>query len=152
MYGYGTIKDYENYVIRSDGVVINIITKREMKPCTDKDGYLLLNLTNEGKSKTLKLHRLLGKAFIDGEDETHNEIDHIDQNKTNNSLSNLRWATRSEQCFNKKHKPSNTGEPYISLTKSNTYAVEIRRNGKRIRKRFKTMEEAVIARDKVLPQ
>jgi hypothetical protein len=147
MYGYGLIKDYEDYVIRSDGVVINIITKREIKGCI-KDGYRQVGLTNEGKEKKVRIHRLLGKAFIDGEDETHNTIDHLDQNRANNDLSNLRWATRTEQNINRKHKPSNTGEPHIHLTTSNTYFVRIQRNKKCIyNKKFKTFPEAINARD-----
>ena len=153
MYGYGTIKDYENYVIRSDGVVIKIITKREMKSCVDNRGYLNVCLCNEGKKKTFLLHRLLGKAFIDGEDETHNTIDHIDRNRTNNSLDNLRWATKSEQSINQNPRPNNTGEKHIHLTGRNTYKVSIVRNRKIIiKKYFKTMEEAVIARDDSLRQ
>ena len=153
MYWYGVIKDYEDYVIRSDGVVINIITKRELKGGINDWGYVRVGLTNEGKKKNFQLHRLLGKAFISGEDETHNTIDHIDQNKLNNSLDNLRWATRSEQGINRKIKAGNTGELQIYLTRFNTYEVKIRRNNKYIyQKTFKTMEEAIIARDDGLRQ
>ena len=90
MYWYGLVKDFDNYVIRNDGVIINIITKRESKGCVDNHGYLMVGLTNEGKTKHFHLHRLLGKAFIDGEDANHYTIDHIDQNKLNNDLSNLK--------------------------------------------------------------
>jgi hypothetical protein len=148
MYEYGPIKDFDNYVIRNDGVVIKISDKRELKCSPDADGYVRVDLRNEGKRKTFLLHRLLGKAFIDGEDATHNEIDHIDQNKANNSLDNLRWATRSEQNINRQTRPSNTGELNIYLRKSNTYQVVIQRNNKVIyRKSFKTLPEAIIARD-----
>ena len=148
MYSYGVIKDWDNYVIRSDGVVINIKTKRESKGCVGNHGYVRVGLTNEGKQKLFHLHRLLGRAFIDGEDETHNTIDHIDQNKLNNSLDNLRWATRSEQNINQRHRPSNTSELNIHLTKRNTYRVQIRRNSKDIYcKTFKTLPEAIIGRD-----
>jgi hypothetical protein len=149
MYAYGLIKDYDNYVIRNDGVVIKISDKREMKNGVGNQGYLRLTLTNEGKHKTLKLHRLLGKAFIDGEDATHNTIDHIDRNKLNNSLDNLRWATKSEQNINKEQRPSKTGEQYITLKKQSlTYQVQIRLNRKTVyMKNFKTMEEAIIGRD-----
>ena len=148
MYWYGTIKDYEDYVIRNDGVVININTKRERKGGVGNHGYLRVGLRNEGKPKFFLIHRLLGKAFIDGEDAKHNEIDHIDRNPLNNDLSNLRWATRSEQQINRTFKPNAIGEPNIRLTKSNTYEVRIVRNNKVIYdKCFKTMEEAIIARE-----
>ena len=147
MYAYGLVKDYDNYVIRNDGVVINIKTKRELKSGYDSHGYLRICLTNEGKEKMFKIHRLLGKAFIDGEDETHITIDHIDRNKLNNDLSNLRWATKGEQQINR-ILPNKSGELNISLTKYNTYQVQIVRNHKVIYiKNFKTMEEAIIARD-----
>ena len=147
MYSYGLIKDFENYVIRNDGVVINIITKRELKGSVDNCGYLTVCLSNEVKKKQVRIHRLLGKAFIDGEDETHNSIDHFDRNKLNNSLFNLRWASRSEQNINR-ILPSNTVELNIHLRPNNTYKVQIRRNYKVIyNKTFKTMEEAIIGRD-----
>jgi hypothetical protein len=60
----------------------------------------------------------------------------------------LRWATRSEQNINRQTRPSNTGELNIYLRKSNTYQVVIQRNNKVIyRKSFKTLPEAIIARD-----
>ena len=150
MYAYGLIKDFDNYVIRNDGLVINIKTKKESKGSVGNIGYLTVCLTKDMKEKTFKIHRLLGKAFIDGEDATHNEIDHIDRNPLNNDLSNLRWATRSEQQINRTFKPNAIGEPNIRLTKSNTYEVRIKRNNKDIYdKSFKTMEEAIIAREEV---
>ena len=147
MYSYGTIKDFDNYVIRNDGLIINIITKRELKGSVGR-GYLTVCLTKDMKEKTFLIHRLLGRAFIDGEDANHYTIDHIDQNKLNNDLSNLRWATKGEQTNNRTFKQNKTGELHIHLTPCNTYRVGIQRNNKYIyNKSFKTLPEAIIGRD-----
>ena len=49
---------------------------------------------NKGKKRTV--HRLVAEAFIPNPDNKPT-VDHIDGNRTNNSISNLRWATYSEQ-------------------------------------------------------
>ena len=62
-----------------------------------KDGgnYLTVVLCKNGEHKTCKLHRLVANAFlpkIDGK--TH--VDHIDGNRQNNNIDNLRWCTSKE--------------------------------------------------------
>ena len=46
------------------------------------------------------VHRLVALAFIDNPDNKPT-IDHIDRDKNNNCVENLRWATQSEQEYNK---------------------------------------------------
>ena len=63
-----------------------------MAQSKDKDGYLIVGLYRDGKCKTVRVHRIVAKAFIDN---PHNlpEINHIDEDKTNNHVENLEWCT-----------------------------------------------------------
>ena len=61
------------------------------------DGYLLLNWkTSDGKQHSRAIHRLVAEAFIPNP-EHKDTVNHIDGDKTNNSVDNLEWATRREQ-------------------------------------------------------
>ena len=145
------IQNYPNYLIYDDGRVYNKKRKIFMKQYFDKDGYCRVNLCKDNKKKTFRIHRLVALHYIslvDGK----NEVDHIDRNKSNNDISNLRWANSSENNLNKKvHKNNKCGHKNIFLSKSNIYRVDIQRNNKRVYcKTFKTLEEAIIKRDEFL--
>ena len=91
---------FENYSINRNGVVLNRCA-RELTHCTTAAGYTKYTLyENDGKtSRKCSLHRLLAINFIPNP-ENKPTIDHIDRNKQNNNLSNLRWATHKEQANN----------------------------------------------------
>ena len=62
-------------------------------------GYLKTSFS--GVTRTI--HRLVALQFIDNDDpENKTQVDHIDRNKLNNSIDNLRWVTPKENCQNKK--------------------------------------------------
>ena len=66
-----------------------------LKPFSNRDGYLNVKLYKEGKSKQSKVHRLVAQAFIlNPEDKP--EVNHKDEDKTNNKVENLEWMTRRE--------------------------------------------------------
>ena len=68
-----------------------------LKPFFNRDGYLLVNLCKEGKSKQYRVHRLVAQAFIlNPEDKP--EVNHKDEDKTNNKVENLEWVTSKENC------------------------------------------------------
>ena len=72
-------------------------TKKEkiLKPRSNKDGYLNVNLYKEGRMKTCLVHRLVAKAFIPNPD-NKSQVNHRDEDKTNNCVDNLEWMTRRE--------------------------------------------------------
>ncbi len=95
------IKNYEGlYKINKNGDVICCRKNKKIGINYDKDGYRVCCLSQSPK----KIHRLLAIQFIPNDDPSKTEIDHIDRNRSNNDLVNLRWANRSEQCRNRSRK------------------------------------------------
>lgn len=93
-----TIDGFENYEVTSWGRVID---KRTGKPIYQENhfkGYLRVDLINgEGRRVHKKVHRLVAEAFIPnifGKP----QVNHIDGNKKNNSITNLEWVTNAENA------------------------------------------------------
>ena len=88
---HGRVRSQDRTVIFSDGHVHYYKTK-VLTPCPEKDGYLLVCLRKNGRKQTPKVHRLVAQAFIPN---PHGLpiINHKDQNRTNNHVSNLEWCT-----------------------------------------------------------
>ena len=94
------IKGYPGYQISSEGKIWNTKTQRYLKPSRKPNGYYQINLVAaNGKRKKEYLHRLLALVFIDNPN-NYPEVDHIDRNRENNSLSNLRWVSKSQNQRN----------------------------------------------------
>ena len=66
-----------------------------LKPWEDTYGYLLVSLSKDGHRKTLKVHRLVAKAFIQNPNNL-GTVNHKDEVKTNNVASNLEWMSRAD--------------------------------------------------------
>ena len=73
------------------------------------DGYKMINFKykedNKYKHKTIFLHRIIAELFVPKESEEQIQILHLDHNKQNNTLSNLKWATRAEMALHHKTNP-----------------------------------------------
>ena len=125
------IDGYENYFISNFGNVKNVKTNKILKPGNDKNGYKLINLCKNGKVKTFTVHRLVAIAFLENPDNKQ-MIDHIDENKSNNNVKNLRWATNQENLANRgKQKNNTSGFKGVCFNKpTNKYQSKISINGK----------------------
>lgn len=74
------------HVIRSRELTISVYKSQR---------YARVRLYKNGKSKDLVVHRLVAEAFIPNP-ERKPQVNHIDGNKRNNSVSNLEWCTQAE--------------------------------------------------------
>lgn len=63
-----------------------------LTPSKGKNGYYVVNLVKNGKSKFFLCHRIIAEAFIPNPN-NYPYINHIDGNKQNNNISNLEWCT-----------------------------------------------------------
>ena len=101
------IKNFENYEISNKGNVINKITNKILKSHVDTSGYYIVKLSKNNMKKTFRLHRLIAIAFVDNP-ENKQCVDHINNNRIDNSIDNLRWATKQENSQNQKLSIKNT--------------------------------------------
>jgi hypothetical protein len=146
MDNFEPLKGYEEkYSINRNGEVYSKKYKIILKPHIN-NGYLRVILTKNKISKPKKIHRLLALQFIPNPN-NYTEIDHIDRNKHNNSLDNLRWTTHSINMRNcVKH--NKCGFPNIRINSCGYYQVKIMLNNKCVfSKTYKTLDEALSERD-----
>lgn len=72
-----------------------------MKQQISKQGYLVVYLRRDGTSKLRKVAQLVLEAFVGERPSSKHHGYHNDGNKVNNTLSNLRWGTPSENASDK---------------------------------------------------
>jgi len=108
---YSTIQNFPNYLIYQDGRVYNISRGKFLQPSKLQDtGYLYYTLYDgKGGKKIQKIHRLIGLHFIPRVEGKHC-LDHIDRNKLNNDITNLRWCTISENNRNTRRTRNDVSE------------------------------------------
>ena len=86
------LKNFEGiYAATEDGQIWSCKRKKFMKISNGNSGYQQLTLRKDGVSKTCYLHRLIAQTFLDNPDNLP-EVNHKDENKKNNAVSNLEWC------------------------------------------------------------
>jgi hypothetical protein len=90
------IDDYDSYSVSTFGRVRNDTTGKVLKGrSVNSDGYRLAHI----QGTCVKIHRLVANAFINNPN-NKKCVDHKDNNKVNNNITNLRWATHTENNIN----------------------------------------------------
>lgn len=95
------VPGYEDlYEIDTDGFVYRHYKSgeiKQLKPVQNAGGYLTVNLSKKSKARMFIVHRIVAQLFIPNPDHLP-IVDHIDENKTNNAVANLRWCTAKENA------------------------------------------------------
>ena len=85
----------QGYLISNLGRIKNLKTGNIIVPDREEKGYRRLTIKVNGKKKHYAVHRLVAIAFIPNP-ENKPQIDHIDNDKSNNRVDNLRWCSNKE--------------------------------------------------------
>lgn len=89
-----TIKGFEDYCITEDGRVYSKKRGKFLKHGVAKNGYCFFILSKTGKTYYRYAHRLVAQNYLG--DRKKLQVNHIDGNKSNNTLANLEWVTAVE--------------------------------------------------------
>ena len=98
---------YDNYQVSNWGRIMSLNYRNTgkaelMNPGTNTDGYFKVNLRKNGKRKMCYVHRLIAQTFIPNP-ENKPEVNHIDEDKTNNKVDNLEWKWHKDNINHGTH-------------------------------------------------
>ena len=127
---------FDAYEINRNGSIRNATTHKILKPTLND--YARVYLRKNSKTHTLYVHRLVALQFIPNPDSLP-FVDHINRNKTDNRVENLRWASVSENGQNTN--AFNISSFYTNGTEY--FAFQKMINGEVHRKAFKTLDQAI---------
>lgn len=86
---------FDGYLVNANGDVISIKNKEpKLLNQWERHGYKRVSLWENGEKFNVSVHRLVATAFLDNPN-GYEEINHKDENKSNNNVNNLEWCTHT---------------------------------------------------------
>ena len=138
--------NYYGYTVYENGDIMGKRGKKMLKSCKDKKGYLRVSILINKKQINMRVHRIVALCYIPNPDNKP-EVDHIKCKEiTNNNVSNLRWATDSEQSINRGINCNNTSGVKGVSKHGNSWKAQLTVNGKKMTKNYKSFDKAVAKR------
>lgn len=122
----GNVRSFDRTVACSRLGTKNL-RSRPLKATVDSVGYCKVTLQDQGRNTVWKVHRLVAEHFID-KVEGKEIINHIDNDRTNNQVSNLEWCTPKENTSHMHKQGRNysaSGEENPACKLTDTQVVEI---------------------------
>ena len=111
-------------------------------------GYRYIQMLREGKKENYLVHRCVAHAFLPNH-ENKPCVDHIDNNRLNNHVNNLRWCTQNDNCKNQKERTPGKKNGVSFDEKLQKWSATIREDNKsKFLGYYLTHEEARLAREK----
>lgn len=90
------IKGYEKlYAVTEDGQVYSYSSQKFISQHNFRNGYLYVDLYKNGKKKKFRVHRLVADAYVPNPSNLP-QVNHINENKSDNVVSNLEWVSCKE--------------------------------------------------------
>ena len=148
---FKVIPEFPDYEINNEGFVKNIHTGKEKKSVLGNDNYLRIHLYRDKKPYSNLVHRLVAKLFLKQHNKKYDQVDHIDGNRNNNHVSNLRWVDHNMNQRNTHSISSSTGEQGIYKNKKG-FNASIQVNKNRQIKYFTNIEDAKKWRKKLVDE
>ena len=95
------VNEFPDYCVSNCGRVYSVKSQRFIGSLNKKIGYITVSLNEGKKTKTTYIHTLVMKHFGEPKPPPDYEIDHINKDKTNNNINNLRWVSHQENLMNR---------------------------------------------------
>ena len=110
---------YENlYKINNYGEVLSLRSNKILKPNDNGIGYFIIQLCKNGKRKNYLIHRLVAEHFLDNPNNLP-EVNHKDEDKSNNFVNNLEWCKHKYNMnYKQLQKRQQISKEYNKLSKS----------------------------------
>ena len=89
------IEEFPGYLVDENGIVYGKRSGKPLSQMVNSGGRIRVSLNKNGKQYKRAVSRLVAVAFIPNP-ENKPQVDHIDGNRSNNNVSNLRWCTNEE--------------------------------------------------------